>query len=99
MNYTMIKIEIEGFEDTTLYLTFIVWDDKRVYCFVDIEDESTMYWYMTTEIENQNNLDNEIDKLIENYTDEYIEEIENYATSEGYRYGNEENITSKYIYR
>lgn len=99
MNYTMIKREIEGFEDTTLYLTFIVWDDNNVYCFVDIEDESIMYWYMTASIKDKNNIDNQIDELIENYTDEEIEKIENYATMECYRYGYEKNIISKYIYR
>lgn len=57
------------------YLDFFIWGDGRVFCFSNIEDSKDYFYWFTTETIKMENIDAEIDELINNLDEEYIQNI------------------------
>lgn len=79
MNGFTVDRMIEGVEYENLVLVFLVWEDKRTYCFVKLNDEyDNMYWYATVSLPEAT--EEAVDELVNSYSKEYIENtIENFV--------------------
>lgn len=96
MKNFIVERTVRGVEGAEINLLFMVWNDNRTYCFVDLMDNKTYYWYSTVNIEDFT--ENAVDKLIDNYSLEELYQIEGYITDNSI-YDNPENIISKSFLR
>ena len=79
---------IEGINKEEICLTFQVWQDNRVFCFLDLEDyRDICYWYETVVLSDEDILKNKgktsniepkdlVDYIIDNMTEENILNLE-----------------------
>lgn len=75
MNGFIVEKTIEGICYEELELTFLVWENKYTYCFVNLHDRGgNMYWYASIDLEEAT--EEAIDALIKSYTYDDIEIIE-----------------------
>lgn len=76
MNSNYYERTMKGVDLEEIYLSFLVWEDGRVYCFVNLQNNDLSYWFSTTSIE-MKDVEKEIDKLVESYNPEVFEEYIN----------------------
>lgn len=77
MNSNFYERTIKGVNLDEIHLSFLVWEDGRVYCFVDLQNNNLSYWFSTTTIDILKNVEKEINKLVETYNPEVFEEYIN----------------------
>lgn len=76
MNSNFYERTMKGVNVDEIYLSFLVWEDGRIYCFVDLQNNNLSYWFSTTSIDVKD-VENEINKLVANYNPETFEEYIN----------------------
>ena len=76
MNSNFYERTMKGVNVDEIYLSFLVWEDGIIYCFVDLQNNNLSYWFSTTSIDVKD-VENEINKLVANYNPETFEEYIN----------------------